>query len=1377
MKYFNFKFLTVLFALALAIPLAVGAEEVTVCDGEESTEYLPIYGYYGDVAQHNQMIYPASELGNLPSGAIITSITFYPDGSIPSALQGLNVTFSMANMDPGNVFETDTWGNATGALDVDVDQVASVTVNNNPWVITLDDPFEYTGGDLLIDVLTPDVDYAHLYFTCMSFDQYYGFYSYGTSTKKGMKELPKLTITYEVGELDPYKAKITPTSIDFGNTAPNNSLTQNVTVKNTGENPFTPSVTGLGAPFSTTYTPAPIAKGETATIPIVFNPTTTGDFEATILVGDAGGNITPVEIPLTGSAVYSATVANGTTTNAYVPFYGYYYDNMQINQMIYPEDMLTDLQGKIIKGITFYTYEELAFYNGVYDVQMGITDNTSYDSKVRITDGLSIVATDLTAAKGGQELTINFSNPFTYTGGNLLIDINVKTKGGWGRNNFYGVEANAASFNSYGTSSVNNDGVYSGGSVQDFLPKITFAYVDGGETPVTVAAPVFDPEDGTTFEENLTVTLTCTTADATIQYSYNGEYFTDYDDPIVIDETTTIYAKAVLGDVESEVVSATYTKGAAPQPGETTTFVKVTDADQLVAGKKYIIVCGNKAMGDAATGKFLTAVDITAGDEVQAVDGVAIMTLDGTLGHYTLKLGDQYLSAGNSTDLKIGTNATEWAISDYNGTLDGFRVKHADYNRAVRYAGGYNRFGNYSTTDENSEYGWIYVEKEQVTPEPVEVAAPTFTPEPGSYTEAQNVTIACETEDAVVYYSTDGGENWNEGNTVLVDEDMTLKAKAVKDGVETIANAVYSFEFPVDPITIEPFDGYYKIMNNGNEQYANVVGRKTLSFTDAPEDKAGTVIRLKTDENGKVISLRSQAADLQGYADKAMNYVPELVHLVADKLEMEGVGQLFGESGVDAILDKFNESFDHHLYVEPAEGGYRIYGKTPSMQPVVEFYRENQAKCDAKLPMLEESINNAIEKILEKTNGSGAAILTPFSLHTIWEKMDNDYLIEPVDDASVLAFYHQVLMNKDFVWSFAYETAMIYWTNLKNHPRYQNEIRPQLGEFADYIDKIENVRPNFKYYIVQKDNKPDFISEGNGDINAARSIWTVEPRTEFVVDMPEDATYFNKYVTTLYTDFAYDLPEGVTAYKVIDVNENAYAQIRALEGTIPAQTPVILIAKNAGDITLTLNNNDGTAPANNELKGPDYLIGQYQIKSPTVEKMFNLVKTLFGEEIYNRYMLDYEHLMLRYAGQVNNKYFWGLSDSDIEKCVYELDGDDDCVVRSLDATEGDDAAFYDNWTVSTNKAFLVTETHDVIKIMIKGDITRDGKANIADVTALIDILLWLPEEAFTEEYDYVAADFDEDGAIKIKDLTDLIDYLLDNGIEGTDGNHDPGIVY
>ena len=658
-----------------------------------------------------------------------------------------------------------------------------------------------------------------------------------------------------------------------------------------------------------------------------------------------------------------------------------------------------------------------------------------------------------------------------------------------------------------------------------------------------------------------------------------------------------------------------------------------------------------------------------------------------------------------------------------------------------------------------------------------EVPAPTFTPEPGSYTEPVTVTINCENGDAEIYYSTDGGNTWIEGNTVELSEDMTLMAKAVVGGVETPATAVYSFEFPVTIQTIEPLEGYYFVKNNGNNKYANVQGRKTLTFTDAPADKAGTVIYVKTDANGQVQSLRSQAADLQGYADKAMNYVPELVHLVAEKLEVEGVGALFGDSGVDAILDKFNEAFDHHLYVEEADGGYRIYGKTPSMQPVVEFYRENQAKVDAKLPLLEDAINDAIDKILEKTNGSGAAILTPFSLHQIWENMNDSYLIEPADDASTLAFYHQVLMNKDFVWSFAYETAMIYWTNLKEHPKYETMIKPQLGEFAEYIEKIEQVRPNFKYYIAQKDGKPDFISEGNVDVNADRNIWTVEKRTDFTVNIAGEmfgcpyADGIGGYATTNYTDFAYTLPAEVTAYKVTAVDEDGEATLKALEGTIPAQTPVMLIAKEAGDYTLTVSTEAGTADlSGNLLVGPDYLIGEYQIKNPTVENMFNMVKTLFGEEIYNRYMLDYEHLMLRYAGLVNNKYFWGLPEEEVAACGTTNEFNQvQCVVRSLDVEDGV-VGFYNNGIVSTNKAFLVNTEFDPITLNnLRGDVNHDGSVNIKDVTDLIERLLDNPDPSCP-----YCSDFNMDHAVNIWDVTSLIDYLLGKGIDTTVPNEGEG---
>ncbi|MBR3548435.1 MAG: chitobiase/beta-hexosaminidase C-terminal domain-containing protein [Bacteroidaceae bacterium] len=85
-----------------------------------------------------------------------------------------------------------------------------------------------------------------------------------------------------------------------------------------------------------------------------------------------------------------------------------------------------------------------------------------------------------------------------------------------------------------------------------------------GVGPITISkygsveAPIFSPLGGT-FYSSQSVTLTCTTEGATIKYSYDNSTWNDYSGSLTVSETTTIYAKAVLGNAESDVVSATYT--------------------------------------------------------------------------------------------------------------------------------------------------------------------------------------------------------------------------------------------------------------------------------------------------------------------------------------------------------------------------------------------------------------------------------------------------------------------------------------------------------------------------------------------------------------------------------------------------------------------------------------------------------------------------------------------------------------------------------------------------------------------------------------------------------------------------------------------------
>ena len=63
------------------------------------------------------------------------------------------------------------------------------------------------------------------------------------------------------------------------------------------------------------------------------------------------------------------------------------------------------------------------------------------------------------------------------------------------------------------------------------------------------------------------------------------------------------------------------------------------------------------------------------------------------------------------------------------------------------------------------------------------------------------------------------------------------------------------------------------------------------------------------------------------------------------------------------------------------------------------------------------------------------------------------------------------------------------------------------------------------------------------------------------------------------------------------------------------------------------------------------------------------------------------------------------------------------------------------------------------KASVVGDVTRDGKVDISDVTATIDIVLG-KDSTEPYVYDHVAADMNQDGTIDISDVTSLIDFVL-----------------
>lgn len=92
-----------------------------------------------------------------------------------------------------------------------------------------------------------------------------------------------------------------------------------------------------------------------------------------------------------------------------------------------------------------------------------------------------------------------------------------------------------------------------GDEISDYV-TVTFTKVE-----LTVDSPEFTPAS-CNFVNRMEVTLSCATPNATIYYSTDNELWSTYEGPIPVTETLTIWAKAKVGDVESEVARATYTK-------------------------------------------------------------------------------------------------------------------------------------------------------------------------------------------------------------------------------------------------------------------------------------------------------------------------------------------------------------------------------------------------------------------------------------------------------------------------------------------------------------------------------------------------------------------------------------------------------------------------------------------------------------------------------------------------------------------------------------------------------------------------------------------------------------------------------------------------
>ena len=195
-------------------------------------------------------------------------------------------------------------------------------------------------------------------------------------------------------------------------------------------------------------------------------------------------------------------VAGGSNTSDHVPFYGTYIDEyVQHTQSVYPASMLTSLVGKSLTSMTYRSNGNNDFgTNSTFKI--GVVNDADLSSAFVSTTGLTTVYTGSIVASSNK-ITITFSAPFVYDGGDLVVDFESLTTGSYKGMSFYGTNSGSSRYEGNGSS-----------SVYTFVPELTFHYCETNEACPAVA----EIEVSDITETGATVTWTASAGDYVSSY-------------------------------------------------------------------------------------------------------------------------------------------------------------------------------------------------------------------------------------------------------------------------------------------------------------------------------------------------------------------------------------------------------------------------------------------------------------------------------------------------------------------------------------------------------------------------------------------------------------------------------------------------------------------------------------------------------------------------------------------------------------------------------------------------------------------------------------------------------------------------------------------
>ena len=172
--------------------------ELTVCDGENQSQYAPIYGYYCDTqGTFVQMLYPAEMLAEAAGGKI-TGLRFYPTSTVSVGTPIIELSLKGTEE---TAFEAESAIAVPDNLITDLTKVSTITLENGQegFQFDFDQPYTYEGGNLAVQTLVAAKGaWARTYFYGVNQETNTAYAQWAETGgyNQMIQFLPKMTVIY-----------------------------------------------------------------------------------------------------------------------------------------------------------------------------------------------------------------------------------------------------------------------------------------------------------------------------------------------------------------------------------------------------------------------------------------------------------------------------------------------------------------------------------------------------------------------------------------------------------------------------------------------------------------------------------------------------------------------------------------------------------------------------------------------------------------------------------------------------------------------------------------------------------------------------------------------------------------------------------------------------------------------------------------------------------------------------------------------------------------------------------------------------------------------------------------------------------------------------